>query len=767
MSDRRSFLSLLGSSLSGIVAGDLAPRPALGVGALQVTAEPTVFWANPEGTRNLVRFVASGIGAPAGRLRVYDGARRLLGTAGMLQTGNALRGELWIPLERSTAVTSELEAPGVRGPFRTAHQLFPAKRWTIVWLTVVSPDDLIRELHGLSPINRAVQTAVWRESGVTANPMAAAWRLHQLDHRQFLQGADGSPDLERTAGIQRASAVLIDDEFGFPVTTPMALQGVGIRYVVRRNGAEPFAWWPAPDGSRVLTMTLPVGADPDSLGFGDAFDTMAMRVSAYLTRLTTDETLTVVAQTAVHDRLPHMATAVQEWNRKFAYPRILVGGTDSLAAGLEDLPLPDALQTVNPSVVPALPPDIPLAARLADERTAAGRNRMDSALWPLADLFGSGERIADPGGKIAQIIDTRVPGFIIANPSPFRRTDVATLPDGRLQPVTDVPALGYAFVLDEGLAAQWSTPDPAVSRIDGRDLSVWLDSRTGAIRSVRDRGGREWIGRGGFNATNDTILKSLSRLEYPGFATAFEAHRYSPYLGDFTSRVTAWKAFPWIDVENRVTDPAAEEFSYGFDPALSRRGTRWEIPAGHHETAADVPFLTHLRWIALDGDDGSILIRGLETPLVNLRANGRLEFRAPAGPSRYRFAVVTTHPSVAECAHFGWNAEPFETIAVPGNPAGSAPRYGTAIVLDQTDAALIAIEPSGDGSAITAFLQNLTDTRRVLTLGFGLLAWTSARKVDFRGADVGAVTEVPDGLAVQVAAWGVAAVRLTGMYVRE
>ena len=118
---------------------------------------------------------------------------------------------------------------------------------------------------------------------------------------------------------------------------------------------------------------------------------------------------------------------------------------------------------------------------------------------------------------------------------------------------------------------------------------------------------------------------------------------------------------------------------------------------------------------------------------------------------------------MADCSRFGWSAEPFAAIPVAGTENGSAPRFGNAVVLDQTDAALIGLETSVDGTSMTAFLQNLTEQPRFLTLGYGLLRWTGAHQIDFLGRETAPVTDVPDGLGVQVSGWGVVAVRMTGV----
>jgi hypothetical protein len=766
MTDRRSFVTTVTSSLSGAAAGLLTPRALLATPALQVVAQPTVFWAQPTGSENLVRFAASGIDAPAGRLRVYDGARRLLGTAGMLRSGGVLQGELWLPLDRPVSVTSELEAPGVRGPHRTPHRLTPPKRWTIAWLTIAAPDDLANALADLPPVARIVQTAIWQEAGVIANPLAAAWRLHQLDHLPFLRGESGAHPLRNQAGIQTASIALIDDVDGFPATTPIALAGSDVRYVIRRHGAAPYAWWSAPDGSRVLAVTLPSGADPDTLGFADAAEVMESRIATHLASRASDGSFTLVAQTAVHDRLPRMVAAVTEWNRRYAFPRILIGGAEGLAAAAATLPQDASPITLPTSNLPAIPPTASPAAHVATERIASMRSRVDAALRPLANFLANGSHHDDPGRRLADTIDTTVAGFLAVNPSPFRRTAVVDLPDGRRQRVTDIPALGYAFVLDEGVAPETLPVEPATARARGATLTVTVDPGTGALRSARDRHGREWIGAEGFNAADGSVLLSLERIDYPGIGADLVARRFAPRLGDFTSRISVWNNAPWIDIENWVDQPEQNEFAFGFDTEATRRRLRWEVPAGSQETTEDITSLTHLRWLASDSDDGSVLFRGLESALVDVERSGHLEFRSVRGRSRFRVQVASTAPSNQVCARFGWNAEPIAVVPVSGNTRGSAPRFGTAVVLDQTDAAIVGLDTSVDGTAMTVFVQNLTSESRFLTLGYGLLAWSSAHRIDFRGREMAGVSDAPDGLAVRISGWGIAAVRLTGVRVR-
>ena len=79
----------------------------------------------------------------------HQSGRRLLGTAGALGVGGRLFGELWLPLRGETGVVSQLEMPGLARPLRTPHRLTPQPRWTLHWVIVVDPHELIQLLENL------------------------------------------------------------------------------------------------------------------------------------------------------------------------------------------------------------------------------------------------------------------------------------------------------------------------------------------------------------------------------------------------------------------------------------------------------------------------------------------------------------------------------------------------------------------------------------------------------------------------------------------
>jgi hypothetical protein len=478
--------------------------------------------------------------------------------------------------------------------------------------------------------------------------------------------------------------------------------------------------------------------------------------------------MTFVLGTGTDHTLGTMLLNVREWNRRYAYPHVVVGGSDDLTSLLDTAPGDvQPLEAPVPTVIEALPSTTGLMALVIDRRAAYAR-RVDSMLLPLATVV-SGHTASDPLGTLAAAIDTTFPGHLVVNPSPYRRTDTVTLVGGRTMIATDIPPLGHAFVLEPpGSAADDLTAAPLFSRtLRGAVLRVELDDRTGAIGSLRDRRtGREWARVAGLNAVEGSILQERLVETVAGVGTRVTARRRSPQLGTFTSVVTVYDALPWIDIEN-VAEAAVGLARYEFGFALPYPSTRWEIPAGHLTTSMSVEGAVHLRWLALQSGEGVALFRGLDAPQFDVDADGTVTSHAPADRARYRIATADAPVSVAECSRFGWDSEPFVAAAVRGSPTGRLPRFGSPFVLDQEDAAIAGIEPEDGGRSMIVYLQDLSGTARSLTLGYGLLAFDEARRVDMLGRDLAEpASPVPGGIAVSIRGWGVIAVRLSGLRLR-
>src|SRR5678816_3809094 len=131
--DRRAFLAWLGTLP---LVRPRSPRSGSGSAAQQpvIDVRPTALFQQPDGRRNLVRVVVSGLSAPAARARVTDGRGALVGTAGLLPSadGLTLSGELWVPPSQPSDFQVDVQMGRDRAARRRL-RLTPPKRWTLYW----------------------------------------------------------------------------------------------------------------------------------------------------------------------------------------------------------------------------------------------------------------------------------------------------------------------------------------------------------------------------------------------------------------------------------------------------------------------------------------------------------------------------------------------------------------------------------------------------------------------------------------------------------
>ncbi len=123
-------------------------------------------------------------------------------------------------------------------------------------------------------------------------------------------------------------------------TLPMILAGSGIRYFSaglnltrgdsfgRLFGKSPF-YWQGPDGSRVMTWLSPGYAQAQMLRLADSVERAAPQVEGFLQRFERDKYPydAVLAFGGFSDNQPlnpNLAPVVQQWNKTYAYPRIVL-----------------------------------------------------------------------------------------------------------------------------------------------------------------------------------------------------------------------------------------------------------------------------------------------------------------------------------------------------------------------------------------------------------------------------------------------------------
>ncbi len=720
MTDRRTFLHALVAATAGAI-------PRLGPGAAPaVDAVPTLFHGHPDGLRTLVRFAASGIDAPAGRLRLVDRAGRLLGTAGMIRRGDALVGELWVPLATATTVRSQLETPATRGVLQTTHDLRPTPRWTLVWLAIVDPPTARARLAAVAPLARGAAAAALVTAGVRINPWSPA-PPGGRDHHELLRLAAPAADaFAHTAIPTSAIALVPSQEADEPLRR--ALAGAGIDVAIPRT---------------VLT-------DPLALAFAEGRARMAARVEEWLRglRFAAAEANTYVAVVGTED--PDVAArvrpAIEEWTATYAYPRIVTGT--------------DAAHQVVRAVVPAPRP----VAVLAQHPVAAVAMHPPSAeavFTPFLALAAPSEPTLD-----ATMARMRVPvsGLVVFNPSPFARSDVVVLADGSARIVTDVPGLGYAFLPDD------PTVDRRWERGGGQAVAtarwrVELDRDGGAIQSlVHAATGQDLVRTGGRLNGLDYALVTDGWIEtLAGVGARVGVRRITPQ-GAVISTATVYETLPWVDIENIPE----EAFDRGLDVRhqLARAGAhvRREVPGGEREDAIPLVSARPLRWLAFPGEGTTVLLSQTGAHDVSVTDPADVVFRSPGGATRVRLTLHQGHLLPDDPWRFGYTILPLHGVPAAGRGDRTLPSFGRLVDVADPAVAVVGLKSADDGVGLVVYLMDLGGPARDIAVRPGVLAFDGAVLTDLVERDRAPATMTLDGAAVvPIAASGYAAVRLLGV----
>lgn len=761
--DRREFLRLLAAS--GVAVSWGAPRPA----AAQVTAEVTPFFAQPDGQRCLVRFFVAGLDAPAGRLRAFDRARRLVGTAGVIPFGDGrLYGELWLSSDLIGRLRTELEAPGLKQPLATWHTMVAPPRWTLYWVTLLAPDTLESDLAGLEPASRSATIAALQHSAAMVNPLSGPLPL-AIGDVPFLRMAEAAQRTAARVGLPAATlGAVAAGDLGVP-TLASVLAASGVGGVVAPDGDTGGLFWlQGPGGARVLVARLAAGADPASLAFPDGGARMMRAVERFLGRGDPGQaSVALVVGTGIREVEP-CTEAVREWNARFAFPRIVAGDADGFLRGAirvqGDRIAPWTSSWSGPREAPTLAWVTAQAAARAAERT----RRAEAMISCLASgLPGAGRGLESVAAQLA----FSVPGTLVFNPTSYARTDLLRLADGSERVVTDVPPLGYAYFPyraaspDDG--GRWRAMEGDGLAVETPWFRLTVDEGTGAVRSLVSRtDGLEWAREpAGLNEVADARLETVTRETLPGVGARITAARRIPG-GSLRSTVTIYERLPWVDLVNlaELSGDQAPPYRFGF--AAEVAGVAWEIPGG---TDRGTPpcHCTHLRWLQLWESGGrGALLGALEAGAARVDGDGVVTSYGPSGSCRYRIAV---HPAGAFARpddpwRFGWGMEPCLTAFVPGTGGATLPSFGRLLAIDQSGVALVGLQPASDGNGAIVYLQELTGQSRSVTLGGGIIGFTDARRVDLLERDLGSPPMVMrNGVGIMLPAYGIAALRLLGL----
>jgi len=385
--DRRSFL------------GWLAALPLWRGAPPSVEVRPTALYQQPDGRKNLVRITVAGLGAPAARARVTDRRGALVGTAGLLPLGAGLTltGEVWVPLSEPSDFQVDVEVGRDRAA-RQRVRLTPPKRWTLYWLSSIHTDVGYTDLqeNALEVHRKNLDAALARLAGhpdyrftaecalqilsyLENRPPEAGDALVQaiqggkigfqalfanmltglLDHDTLARVVWPAGRLARERGLTYAAAQITDVP-GQTLTFPMVLAASGVKYLA--SGANPeralpllpvpdgsttypqVYYWEGPDGSRVLHWRAHHYGDATRYGFEAGAAEMGRRLSDWLLGhpvfLARDwpYDMALLYGADWQDNAPmkeQLVANVEDFNRRYAFPRIVPGRAEDFFRELE------------------------------------------------------------------------------------------------------------------------------------------------------------------------------------------------------------------------------------------------------------------------------------------------------------------------------------------------------------------------------------------------------------------------------------------------
>ncbi len=764
-----------------------------------------------------------------------------------------------------------------------------------------------------------------------------------LDHETLARAVWPAGLFARERGLGYLAA-LIADVPGQALTFPTALVASGVRYLVSGVNAEralpllssadaaraqlsgdwtvypQLYWWEGPDGSRVLHWRTDQYADAARFGFDAGPAEMARRLSDWLLAHPVFlapgypyDVALLWGAAGANSRVDEAVVAnVEEFNRRFAYPRLLAARPEDFGREVErrwgtkvpvrrgesgcyreDGALSTAAEltrfraaqlTARAAELLALwdetveSRDAGAAQRIA--RRAEERRRA----WRQLLLFGEhtwgvGNDSAEPNvprteapwdykrrmlAGAAATMDAQVasvllriglttaagPGRVVFNASSWARTDVVRVPRGAARRLSyggkdwpavdlpdgsaimvarDVPALGYVALAEGDRAVNPPLDEGPALEAQAGSFHVVLDPASGAIRSLTTGDGRErvrpadwgglnqllyvqggahsalWTGppRDELRAVPDLVvsraeLVAASRQRLPGIGTRLLVERKLQGCTSVASVVTLYDELPWVDIENRLSKPAAldkEALYVAFPFALTKPTVDVEVPLGRMTVDRDQQpggcrdWYCHAHWVWLHDAAGGMLWSGPDTPLFTLNDVFRGQWRRQLEPDgtlfgyvlhnywfknfaasqggelsfRYRLSPLPAGADRAEPVRRGWAACDPLYVSAPYTSAGtgSLTRSDSGFFVADPGVLVVGGKPADDGTGAVVKLVDVTGVARDVTVWPGAHRFRGARRVNFAEMNADVITVAADGhVAIALPAWGTAAVRL-------
>jgi len=411
---------------------------------------------------------------------------------------------------------------------------------------------------------------------------------------------------------------------------------------------------------------------------------------------------------------------------------------------------------------------------------------------PAVDLGGEG------GDALVLLRDVPPLGYLA-----LTETDRAIRPPVAEGEVLDAKAGGLAAQLDPATGAIRSLTGPdgkeRVKASEWSGLNQLVYVKGGERSALWTSGDRSHLKNPPELALTQARLVRARRERLPGIGARLVAERALDGFSSIVSTVTLYDDLPWVDIENRLLKDAtlAKEALYvAFPFAFTQPTVEVEVPLGRMTVERDQQpgscrdWYCHAHWVWLREGTEGILWSGPDTPLFTLNDICRGAWRRSIVPNGTLFAYAMNNYWHTNYAARQGGVETFRfrlSLLAPGDPAEPvrrgwaacdpfylSPSYETSVAgpLISKDRALfladkgvlvVGAKRADDGEGAIVKLLDVAGQARSVGVWPAAYAFRQARRTNLVEMNGDAISVGGDGkAAVDVAAWGVAALRLFG-----
>ena len=443
-----------------------------------------------------------------------------------------------------------------------------------------------------------------------------------------------------------------------------------------------------------------------------------------------------------------------------------------------------------------------------------GRGRLvfNAGTWERTDVArvegGAGKRLSNEGRELASVDLDDGDALVLFREVPPLGYLALSEADGAPRPPTadgdalDAKAGGFAVQIDQATGAIRSLTGP-----DGKER-VKTTAWSGLNQLVYARGGEHsalWTSGDRDDLKNppqldltQTKFARCRRERLPGIGVRLVVDRVLEGFPAITSIVTLYDELPWVDIENRITKTAtlAKEALYvAFPFAFTKPTVEVEVSLGRMTVDGDQQpgscrdWYCHTHWVWLhEGTDG-ILWSGPDSPLFTLNDLFRGAWRrsivpdgtlfayamnnywhtnyaaSQGGSVTFRFRISLLAPGdVAEPVRRGWAAcDPlYVSPSYRNQTPGPLLAKDRALFYADKNVMIAGAKPADDGDGVIVKLLDIGGQARTVGVWPAAYPFKLARRTTLVEQNGDPIAVGGDGRTpVDLAAWGVAAVRLS------